>query len=84
MPSPPHLVPRAELCEGGNLMSSLVHRQGYCERDVATIMRQLVIAVQHCHKAGIVHMDLKPENIVLANKWVVPRVEGGGARGCCC
>ena len=57
----------AELCEGGNLMLSLAQRSTYCERDVANLMRQLVEAVQHCHKHGIVHCDLKPENIVLLN-----------------
>jgi len=60
----------SELCEGGNLMTSLAQRPTYCERDVASLMRQLVEAVQHCHKKGIVHCDLKPENIVLLNKWV--------------
>eukprot|EP00200_Dunaliella_tertiolecta_P018264 CAMPEP_0202412734 /NCGR_PEP_ID=MMETSP1128-20130828/26766_1 /ASSEMBLY_ACC=CAM_ASM_000463 /TAXON_ID=3047 /ORGANISM="Dunaliella tertiolecta, Strain CCMP1320" /LENGTH=529 /DNA_ID=CAMNT_0049018703 /DNA_START=121 /DNA_END=1707 /DNA_ORIENTATION=- len=58
----------AELCEGGNLMTSLANRPYYCERDVASLMRQLVEAVQHCHRHGIVHCDLKPENIVLLNK----------------
>ena len=36
----------ADLCEGGNLMSSIVNRSDYCERDVALIIRQLVEAVQ--------------------------------------
>ncbi|KAF5831424.1 hypothetical protein DUNSADRAFT_13159 [Dunaliella salina] len=57
-----------QLCEGGNLMTSLANRPYYCERDVASLMRQLVEAVQHCHRQGIVHCDLKPENIVLQNK----------------
>jgi serine/threonine protein kinase len=44
---PPH--PPSELCEGGNLMSSLAASTSYCERDVARIMRQLVDAVRHVH-----------------------------------
>ncbi|XYI03478.1 serine/threonine-protein kinase [Sorangium sp. So ce1128] len=43
------------------------------ERIVA-IMRQLCAALQHAHDAGVIHRDVKPENIRL-----VPRVGDDGA-----
>ncbi|WP_437942373.1 serine/threonine-protein kinase [Sorangium sp. So ce341] len=43
------------------------------ERIVA-IMRQLCSALQHAHDAGVIHRDVKPENIRL-----VPRVDDDGA-----
>ncbi|WP_437971910.1 serine/threonine-protein kinase [Sorangium sp. So ce260] len=43
------------------------------ERIVA-IMRQLCSALQHAHDAGVIHRDVKPENIRL-----VPRIDDDGA-----
>ncbi|XXX82291.1 serine/threonine-protein kinase [Sorangium sp. So ce134] len=43
------------------------------ERIVA-IMRQLCSALQHAHDAGVIHRDVKPENIRL-----LPRVDDDGA-----
>ena len=38
------------------------------EMEIATIMFQIIEAVQYMKMCGVVHRDLKPENILLANK----------------
>lgn len=60
----------AELCDGGGLVERLAASATYCEREVAWLMRQLLAAVAHLHQNAIVHMDIKPENVVFATRWV--------------
>jgi len=50
-------------CSGGNLWS----KAPYEERDVVTIMNQLMSAVAHMHYKGIIHRNLKLENIIFDN-----------------
>jgi serine/threonine protein kinase len=56
-----------ELARGGELFERILARRGssFPEGQAARIMAEVLIAVAHLHKRGIVHMDLKPENIVL-------------------
>ncbi|KXZ51601.1 hypothetical protein GPECTOR_12g565 [Gonium pectorale] len=58
----------SELCEGGSLVGRLAGSATYCEREVAWLMRQLLSAVGHLHANAIVHMDIKPENLVFASR----------------
>lgn len=57
-----------ELCEGGELYDSIVKRGCYSEGDAARIMKQLMSALQSLHKYNILHLDIKPENILLSSK----------------
>lgn len=57
-----------ELCEGGELYDSIVKRGCYSEADAARIMKQLMSALQSLHKYNILHLDIKPENILLSSK----------------
>lgn len=38
------------------------------EREVIKYMKQIAEGVEFIHKQGIVHLDLKPENIMCVNK----------------
>ena len=38
------------------------------ESQCVTIMRQLLLAINHCHSNGIAHRDIKPENIMISDE----------------
>ncbi|XP_067255314.1 hormonally up-regulated neu tumor-associated kinase homolog A [Chanodichthys erythropterus] len=54
-----------ELCPGGNLMNYIYEKKRLDEREAQKYVRQLVMAVEHLHRAGVVHRDLKIENLLL-------------------
>jgi calcium-dependent protein kinase len=54
-----------EICKGGELFDEILNRSKFDEKDAATVMRQLLSAINYCHKKNIVHRDLKPENMLL-------------------
>jgi len=71
-----HLV--TELCEGGELFNSIKakgskrssyrSRGRYTEPQAARITNQILQALMDLHAQGIVHRDIKAENILLFNK----------------
>ncbi|XP_053772620.1 hormonally up-regulated neu tumor-associated kinase [Desmodus rotundus] len=54
-----------ELCPGGNLMHKIYEKKRLEEAEARRYIRQLVSAVEHLHRAGVVHRDLKIENLLL-------------------
>lgn len=60
-----HLVFVMELCAGGDLLT-YVRRRGCLSEDFAReLIRQAAAAVSYCHKKGIVHRDVKLDNLLL-------------------
>ncbi|XP_072369537.1 hormonally up-regulated neu tumor-associated kinase homolog A [Scyliorhinus torazame] len=57
-----------ELCTGGNLMHKIYDRKILEEAEVRRYIKQLTLAVEHVHRAGVVHRDLKIENLLLDEK----------------
>ncbi|CAF2108571.1 unnamed protein product [Brassica oleracea var. botrytis] len=58
-----HLV--MELCSGGRLVDQMV-KEGKCsEQRAANIFKDLMLVISYCHEMGVVHRDVKPENILL-------------------
>ena len=57
-----------ELCTGGELFDKIIKNtengKPFTEQQVAHIFKQMMSAVNYCHKNGIVHRDLKPENLL--------------------
>ena len=57
-----------EICEGGELLDRLMSRGPYDEEAASALTRNIVSAIDHIHKCGYVHLDIKPENIVFAEE----------------
>ena len=61
-----------ELCTGGELFDRIVENTEngiqFTEKQAANLFRQMMNAINYCHKNGIVHRDLKPENLLYLNK----------------
>jgi len=54
-----------ELMKGGELYEEIVRRKSFTEKDASYIMSQLFSALAYLHERGIVHRDLKLENLLL-------------------
>ncbi|XP_028414260.1 serine/threonine kinase SAD-1-like isoform X2 [Dendronephthya gigantea] len=58
-----------EFADGGDLMDHICKRKKLEEDEVRKFIRQIISAVEYLHRLGIMHRDLKVENLLLdANK----------------
>lgn len=55
-------------CADGGELYDYINNNHLTERDARRIFRQIVSAIHYCHQNGIVHRDLKLENILLDNE----------------
>ncbi|KAI8817281.1 kinase-like domain-containing protein [Fimicolochytrium jonesii] len=54
-----------EHVEGGELFDYIVAQKRLKDRIARRLFRQMIGALEYCHKSSIIHRDLKPENILL-------------------
>lgn len=52
-------------CEGGDIFSMIQKADNFNEKIASRLMKQVVNAVLYCHLNGIVHRDIKSDNILL-------------------
>lgn len=59
-----------ELCKEGSMLDWLKVRENASEMAVLCMMQQALEGLTHLHENGIVHRDIKPQNIVLSGNTV--------------
>ena len=56
------------LCTGGELYEHIVRRGHFAEIDAACLMRDVISGLHELHEHDILHLDIKPENILFSSK----------------
>ena len=65
----------------GITLKEYIESQGIIEwKDVIHLMTQVLKALQHAHESGIVHRDIKPQNIMLLQDGTIKVTDFGIAR----
>lgn len=59
---------------GGELLASVLQRGSYSEETARECFRQLLEGVKYCHSLGVVHRDLKLENLLLEEEHDLSRI----------
>ncbi|XP_076580094.1 striated muscle preferentially expressed protein kinase-like [Chaetodon auriga] len=78
--TPRYLVLVAEYCTGKELLYSLVDRFRYSEDDVVGYLVQILQGVEYLHNRRVLHLDLKPDNIMVSNLNAIKIVDFGSAQ----
>lgn len=63
-----HIYLAMELCTGGELFDRILAERRFGESQAATIVKQILGAVNYIHDSGLVHRDLKPENFLFQTR----------------
>jgi serine/threonine protein kinase len=66
--TPKEWVVVMEYLSGGELFDKLIASGAYSEREASKALRTVCSTIAHLHNCGIVHGDIKPENIMLKNE----------------
>ena len=60
-----HIYLVLELLNGGELFNKITKKTHYSEKEACTLMKKLLSALDYLHSKGIMHRDLKLENLIL-------------------
>ena len=60
-----------DVCQGSSLFDAISKRKIFDERDWRLVATQLLSAVSFMHSLGVVHRDIKPDNIMCKHEWTI-------------
>jgi len=63
--NPEHTYLVFEAMTGGNLLSRIVEKEVYTEREARQVCKTIFTAIDYCHKKKVAHRDIKPQNVFL-------------------
>ncbi|KAH7915128.1 hypothetical protein BJ138DRAFT_1142396 [Hygrophoropsis aurantiaca] len=69
-----------EYCQGGSLATLLEHGRIEDESIIQLYTMQMLEGLQYLHSKGIVHRDIKPDNILLDHRGVIKYVDFGASK----
>ncbi|KAM3916775.1 striated muscle preferentially expressed protein kinase isoform 2-T2 [Leptodactylus fuscus] len=78
--TPRYLVLISEQCAGREILYCLVERFRYSEDDVVNYILQILQGLDYLHEQKILHLDIKPENIMVSYMNTVKIIDFGSAQ----
>jgi serine/threonine protein kinase len=78
--TPSNLILIMEFCPGGDLFDQLYKHKSFSTADVAIFTQQVLLPLEYLHSLGIVHRDLKLENVLVAQDGALKLTDFGFAK----
>ena len=66
-----------EYVPGGELFDYIVKKQRLTEAEGCKFFQQIISGIEYLHELGIVHRDMKPENLLLDHDGQIKLVDFG-------
>jgi len=64
-----------EFCDGGDVFERVVQYKKFSEKSAIHVIKAVCSGLQHIHKMGYVHRDLKPDNLMYLTKEVDSKIK---------